>query len=92
MVAEHDMAESTVRAMHRTLKNFILPVFVKKCNAFHSSEELFQEVTLIGRVDGIPFEPESHQEGIDAENLLNLRQNSDTAAAPGRNRLHSVNL
>ena len=43
-------------------------------------------------MDCVALQAEAHQERVDAENLLHLGQNCDTAASAGRNRLDAVNF
>ena len=69
-----------------------LPVIVKQRYAFHSPEQLAEEVTLIGGVDCVAFEAETEQERVDTEDFLDLRQHYDAAAAACGNRLYAVNL
>lgn len=43
-------------------------------------------------MDGVPFKAEAHQERVYAQDLLEVGENRDAAAASGRDRFDSVDF
>ena len=42
----------------------LLVVPVEQCDALHAAKELAEQVALVGAVDGVTLQAESHQERI----------------------------
>ena len=83
---------------HRLLKvvpsvfKTFLVVSVEESDALHAAKELAEQVTLVGAVDGVTLQAESHKQRIQAQHLLELGQYWYTAAATARNGLYAVNF
>ena len=69
-----------------------LVILIEQGDGFHAGEELAEEVALVGGVDGVALQAEAHQERIDAQDALEVRQDGDGAAAAGRDGLDAVDL
>lgn len=74
------------------LRDNRLIVFVEQGEGADAGEELGEEVGLVRGVDGVAFEAEAHQERVDAEDMLEVSENRDAAAATRRDRVGAVNL
>lgn len=72
------------------LQRLIVPI--EQGDGADAGEELGEEVGLVRGVDGVAFETEAHQERVDAEDVLEVGENRDAAAAAGRDRLRAVDL
>lgn len=54
--------------------------------------EYIKTEIFVRRMDSIALQPETHQDGLDAENLLEIADNRDTSSAPHCQRLLTKGL
>ena len=55
-------------------------VLVESNNRLDALVEVVEAVVLVGRVDGVFAETEAHEDGLDAQHPLKLRDDRDAAA------------
>ena len=60
-----------------------LVILIEQGDGLHAGEELAEEVALVRGVDGISLQAEAHQERVNAQDALEVRQDGDGAAAAG---------
>ena len=67
-------------------------VFIKQRNRPNAVKELFQWKIFVGRMDGIRFEAEAHQDGFDSQHLLEGGNDRDASATANRNRSFAIHI
>ena len=60
---------------------------MKFCNSFDALAEDVEAEVLVRRVDGVALQPEAHQDGLDAENPLEIADDGDASSPAYRQRL-----
>ena len=55
--------------------------------SFNTPAEDVKPEVFVGRMDGIAFQPESHQDGFDTQYPFEITDNGNTPSTPYRQRL-----
>ena len=70
----------------------LLIVSVEESDALHAAKELAQQVALVGAVNGVTLQTESHQQRVKAQNFLELCQDGYASASAAGNGLDAIDL